>query len=120
SGRSWRLPPGRTRPPGARGLAIVAAVATAHGGRATACSQPDGGALVSLEMPDVVVTLRDPLSYRRQRFGRERQTLGKPGSPGARTVLFTWTELIRLRNEEALGLRDQLVTLATKRTADRL
>jgi len=44
------------------GLAIVAAVAAAHGGWATAQNQQDGGAVVSLELPDAVVPRRDLLS----------------------------------------------------------
>jgi signal transduction histidine kinase len=38
------------------GLAIVAAIAAAHGGSAQIRNQPHGGAIVSLEMPDAVVT----------------------------------------------------------------
>jgi two-component system, OmpR family, sensor kinase len=37
------------------GLAIVSAIAHAHGGRATARNLPDGGALVALELPGTVV-----------------------------------------------------------------
>jgi signal transduction histidine kinase len=37
------------------GLAIVAAVAAAHGGSAAARNRPNGGAMVALEMPGVVV-----------------------------------------------------------------
>jgi signal transduction histidine kinase len=44
------------------GLAIVAAVAAAHGGWATAQNQPDGGAAVSLELPEAIVPRRDALS----------------------------------------------------------
>jgi two-component system, OmpR family, sensor kinase len=36
------------------GLAIVNAIAAAHGGRATARNQPDGGAAVTLELPGTV------------------------------------------------------------------
>jgi signal transduction histidine kinase len=38
------------------GLAIVAAVAAAHGGWAAARNQPHGGAIVTLELPDVAVS----------------------------------------------------------------
>ncbi len=47
---------GRTRSDGGAGLglAIVAAVATAHGGHASACNGPDGGAVVAIELPGAV------------------------------------------------------------------
>ena len=52
----------RARTPGAPaadggaglGLAIVSAIAHAHGGRATARNRPGGGAVVALELPGTV------------------------------------------------------------------
>src|ERR1035438_5540012 len=45
---------GRARSDGGAGLglAIVSAIARAHGGRATARNRPDGGAVAALELPD--------------------------------------------------------------------
>ncbi len=60
----------RTRSDGGAGLglAIVSAIAHAHGGRATARNRPDGGAVVSLELPGTVETghgrPRDPAGKR--------------------------------------------------------
>jgi two-component system, OmpR family, sensor kinase len=47
---------GRARSDGGAGLglAIVSAIAHAHGGRATARNQPDGGAVTTLELPGTV------------------------------------------------------------------
>jgi signal transduction histidine kinase len=47
---------GRARSEGGAGLglAIVSAIARAHGGRATARNQPEGGAVVALELPGAV------------------------------------------------------------------
>jgi two-component system OmpR family sensor kinase len=47
---------GRARPDGGSGLglAIVAAVAAAHGGSASARNGTDGGAIVTLDLPDTV------------------------------------------------------------------
>ncbi len=47
---------GRARSEGGAGLglAIVSAIARAHGGRATARNRPDGGAVTALELPGVV------------------------------------------------------------------
>ena len=36
------------------GLAIVSAIARAHGGRATAANRPGGGAVVTLELPGAI------------------------------------------------------------------
>lgn len=49
---------GRARPSGGAGLglAIVAAIAGAHGGSASARNAADGGAIVSLDLPDAVQT----------------------------------------------------------------
>jgi signal transduction histidine kinase len=47
---------GRARSEGGAGLglAIVSAIASAHGGRAVARNRPDGGAVVALELPGIV------------------------------------------------------------------
>ena len=47
---------GRARSDGGAGLglAIVSAIAHAHGGRATARNRPDGGAVAALELPGTV------------------------------------------------------------------
>jgi signal transduction histidine kinase len=47
---------GRSRDDGGAGLglAIVQAICVAHGGRATAANQPNGGAVVSLWIPGAV------------------------------------------------------------------
>lgn len=47
---------GRARADGGAGLglAIVSAIARAHGGRAAAANRPDGGAVVTLELPGAV------------------------------------------------------------------
>lgn len=37
------------------GLAIVAAIAAAHGGRASAANRPSGGAVIAVEVPDAVI-----------------------------------------------------------------
>jgi len=52
---------GRARSGGGTGLglAIVQAIVTAHGGRATAGNQDEGGAIVTLDLPDCVAGL-DP------------------------------------------------------------
>ena len=49
---------GRARADGGAGLglAIVSAIARAHGGRATAANRPGGGAVVTLELPGAVRT----------------------------------------------------------------
>jgi signal transduction histidine kinase len=49
---------GRARPSGGAGLglAIVAAIAGAHGGSASARNGADGGAIVSLDLPDAIQT----------------------------------------------------------------
>jgi signal transduction histidine kinase len=54
--RFGRPDTGRARSDGGAGLglAIVKAIAAGHGGRATARNQPDGGALVSIELPRTV------------------------------------------------------------------
>ena len=54
--RFGRPDSGRARGDGGAGLglAIVAAIALAHGGRATAANRPEGGAVVRLNLPDAV------------------------------------------------------------------
>ena len=51
--RFYRADPSRARTAGGAGLglAIVAAVTKAHGGRASAARSPGGGAVFSIELP---------------------------------------------------------------------
>lgn len=49
--RFSRAEAARDTPGTGLGLTIVAAIAQAHGGNATACNQPGGGACVTLELP---------------------------------------------------------------------
>jgi signal transduction histidine kinase len=50
------VPAGRSRRDGGAGLglAIVRAIAVAHGGTASAASRPGGGAMVRLCLPEVI------------------------------------------------------------------
>lgn len=52
-GRFWRAEPSRSRASGGSGLglAVVKAIAEAHGGAATAANRPDGGAVFELRLP---------------------------------------------------------------------
>ena len=52
-GRFWRGDEARGKPGSGLGLAIVQRVAEEHGGMARAWNAPDGGAVVSLELPTV-------------------------------------------------------------------
>ncbi len=54
--RFWRADEARGKPGSGLGLAIVQRVAEEHGGRAWASNAADGGAVVSLELPEI-----DPL-----------------------------------------------------------
>ncbi len=54
--RFWRADEARGKPGSGLGLAIVQRVADEHGGRAWASNAADGGAVVSLELPEI-----DPL-----------------------------------------------------------
>jgi signal transduction histidine kinase len=65
---------GRSRDDGGAGLglAIVAAICTAHGGRAAAFNKPGGGAVVSLRLPSAVLTRSAP----------RRQVPGERGPAG--------------------------------------
>jgi two-component system sensor histidine kinase AdeS len=51
--RFWRADPSRSRDSGGSGLglAVVRAIAEAHGGTAAAANRPDGGAVVELRLP---------------------------------------------------------------------
>jgi two-component system, OmpR family, sensor histidine kinase MprB len=51
--RFWRADEARGTPGSGLGLAIVQRVAEEHGGRATASNAEDGGAVVSLELPEL-------------------------------------------------------------------
>ncbi len=54
---------GRSRDDGGAGLglAIVQAIAAAHGGKATACNVPGGGAVVGLHLPGAAADSGDTL-----------------------------------------------------------
>jgi two-component system, OmpR family, sensor histidine kinase MprB len=54
--RFWRSDDSRGKPGSGLGLAIVQRVAEEHGGRAEAANAPDGGAVVSLELPEIQAT----------------------------------------------------------------
>jgi two-component system sensor histidine kinase MprB len=51
--RFWRADDARGKPGSGLGLAIVQRVADEHGGTARASNSPDGGAVVSLELPEL-------------------------------------------------------------------
>jgi two-component system sensor histidine kinase MprB len=51
--RFWRADEARSKPGSGLGLAIVQRVAEEHGGTARASNAPDGGAVVSLELPEL-------------------------------------------------------------------
>jgi two-component system, OmpR family, sensor histidine kinase MprB len=51
--RFWRADEARGKPGSGLGLAIVQRVAEEHGGSARAWNEPDGGAVVSLELPEL-------------------------------------------------------------------
>jgi len=51
--RFWRADDARGKPGSGLGLAIVQRVAEEHGGSALASNAPDGGAVVSLELPEL-------------------------------------------------------------------
>jgi two-component system, OmpR family, sensor histidine kinase MprB len=51
--RFWRADDARGRPGSGLGLAIVQRVAEEHGGTTTAANAPDGGAVVSLQLPEL-------------------------------------------------------------------
>src|SRR5439155_24843230 len=51
--RFWRADDARGKPGSGLGLAIVQRVADEHGGSARASNAPDGGAVVSLELPEI-------------------------------------------------------------------
>ncbi len=51
--RFWRADEARGKPGSGLGLAIVQRVAEEHGGSASASNAPDGGAVVSLELPEL-------------------------------------------------------------------
>jgi two-component system sensor histidine kinase MprB len=51
--RFWRADEARGKPGSGLGLAIVQRVAEEHGGTARAANAPDGGAVVSLELPEL-------------------------------------------------------------------
>jgi two-component system sensor histidine kinase MprB len=51
--RFWRADEARGKPGSGLGLAIVQRVAEEHGGTARAWNAPDGGAVVSLELPEL-------------------------------------------------------------------
>jgi two-component system, OmpR family, sensor histidine kinase MprB len=51
--RFWRADEARGKPGSGLGLAIVQRVAEEHGGSARAANAPDGGAVVSLELPEL-------------------------------------------------------------------
>ena len=51
--RFWRADEARSKPGSGLGLAIVQRVAEEHGGLARASNAPDGGAVVSLELPEL-------------------------------------------------------------------
>ena len=52
--RFWRADEARSKPGSGLGLAIVQRVAEEHGGTARASNAPDGGAVVSLELPELL------------------------------------------------------------------
>jgi two-component system sensor histidine kinase MprB len=52
-GRFWRSDDARGKPGSGLGLAIVQRVAEEHGGRAGAANADGGGAVLSMELPEV-------------------------------------------------------------------
>src|SRR5207302_2117844 len=77
----------QSRPSGGAGLglAIVAAVATAHGGAATAANAPGGGAVVSILVPSPTEGCESAQGGARVARGAQdglaKQTLGPRGTP---------------------------------------
>jgi two-component system sensor histidine kinase MprB len=57
--RFYRSPDARRLPGSGLGLAIVRQVAESHGGRVAAGNAPDGGALLTLELPSLAMTVEE-------------------------------------------------------------
>jgi two-component system sensor histidine kinase MprB len=62
--RFYRAPAARARPGSGLGLAIVRHVAETHGGAVHAANDPDGGARLTLELPELEMTASESAAWR--------------------------------------------------------
>jgi two-component system sensor histidine kinase MprB len=62
--RFYRAPAARARPGSGLGLAIVRHVAETHGGAVHAANDPDGGARLTLELPELQMTPSESAAWR--------------------------------------------------------